>query len=123
MLEVILKYQTDDGSPEEIALGEGKVSFGRGSEADYRFADDGLSRLHATVYREGDNVWVTDENSTNGSFVNGERVKPNGTILYDGDKVKIGHYTTLTVKIGSASVSPTKTAAEKSKTVAASGTG
>src|SRR5687768_3355868 len=118
MLEVILTCRTDEGS-QEIALSEGKISFGRGSEADYRFGDDGLSRLHATVYREGDNVWVTDENSTNGSFVNGERVRPNGTILYNGDKIKIGHYTTLTVKIGSAQASQTKNPVEKSNAVAA----
>src|SRR5215213_5127599 len=121
MLEVILTCQTDEGS-QEIALSEGKVSFGRGSEADYRFGDDGLSRLHATVYREGDNVWISDENSTNGSFVNGERVKPNGTVLYNGDKIKIGHYTTLTVKMASAqAVAPTKTGGGKSNAVAASG--
>jgi hypothetical protein len=109
MLEVSLKYSNDDGLAEEIALGEGKLSFGRGSEADYRFDDDGLSRLHASVYREGDNVWVTDENSINGSFVNGERVKSNGTILYDG------------VKIGSApQASQTKSTPEKSKATAAS---
>ena len=59
MLEVILTCRTDEGS-QEIVLKEGKVSFGRGSEADYRFGDDGLSRLHATVYREGDNVWILD---------------------------------------------------------------
>src|SRR5215213_10812047 len=121
MLEVILTYPTDEGSLAELALDEGKVSFGRGSEADYRFDDDGLSRLHATVYREGDNVWITDENSTNGSFVNGEKVKSNGTILYNGDKIKIGHYTTLTVKIGSAqAVSSAKNSTEKSNAVAAS---
>ena len=119
-MEVILTYRTDESSG-DIALGEGRVSFGRGSEADYRFADDGLSRLHATVYREGDNVWITDENSTNGSFVNGEAVKSNGTILYNGDKIKIGHYTTLSVKIGSASVSASQSSGEKSKAVAASG--
>jgi pSer/pThr/pTyr-binding forkhead associated (FHA) protein len=121
MLEVILTYPTDEGS-REIALADGKVSFGRGSEADYRFGDDGLSRLHATVHREGDNVWILDENSTNGSFVNGERVKPNGTILYNGDKIKIGHYTTLTIRIGSAQPA-LKDSAERSNMAAASGAG
>src|SRR4051794_8771286 len=114
MLEVALTLQTEEGS-QEIALGEGKVSFGRGSEADHRINDDGLSRLHATVFREGDNVWITDENSTNGSFVNGEQVKPNGTILYNGDKIKIGNYTTLTVRIGAAQTAQPKASAEKSK--------
>ncbi len=121
MLEVILTYPTDEGSLAEIALSDGKVSFGRGSEADYRLGDDGLSRLHATIFREGDNVWILDENSTNGSFVNGERVKPNGTVLYNGDKIKIGHYTTLNIRIGSRQTAPTANSAEKSKSVAASG--
>lgn len=123
MLEVILTYRTDETSG-EIPLEDGKITFGRGSEADYRFGDDGLSRIHATIYREGDNVWVTDENSTNGSFVNGEKVKPNGTILLNGDKIKIGNYTTLTVKIGNAqSAQSAGNSGEKSKTVAASGNG
>jgi pSer/pThr/pTyr-binding forkhead associated (FHA) protein len=120
MLEVVLTYSSDEGS-REIALDEGKVSFGRGSEADQRLADDGLSRLHATVHRDGDNVWILDENSTNGSFVNGEKVGVNGTILYDGDKIKIGHYTTLTVKISSKQASQTVDSNEKVQTVAASG--
>ncbi len=121
MLEVILTYPTDEGS-REIALEDGKVSFGRGSEADYRFDDDGLSRLHATIHREGDNVWILDENSTNGSFVNGEPVSPNGTVLYNGDKIKIGHYTTLSIKISSKQSSQqTNNSDEKAKTVAASG--
>jgi len=121
MLKATLTYPTDEGLLAEITLEEGKVSFGRGSEADYRFSDDGLSRLHATIYREGDNLWITDENSTNGSFVNGERVKPNGTILYDGDKIKIGHYTTLNIKIAAEQVSKTAgSAAGKSNTVAVS---
>lgn len=120
MLEVILTYPTDEGSLAEVALSDGKVSFGRGSEADYRLGDDGLSRLHATIFREGDNVWITDENSTNGSFVNGERVKPNGTILYNGDKIKIGHYTTLNIRIGSKPTASMANSAEKPKTAAAS---
>jgi pSer/pThr/pTyr-binding forkhead associated (FHA) protein len=122
-MEVILTYRTDETSG-EIPLEDGKITFGRGSEADYRFGDDGLSRLHATVFREGDNVWVTDENSTNGSFVNGEKVRSNGTIPFNGDKIKIGHYTTLTVKIGSPqSAQKGDNSGEKSKTVAASGAG
>lgn len=99
MLEVILTYPTEDGSRREISLENEKTSFGRGSEADYRFADDGLSRLHATVYREGDQVWVVDENSTNGTYVNGEKARPSGTALQNGDAIRIGHYTTLKVRI------------------------
>jgi pSer/pThr/pTyr-binding forkhead associated (FHA) protein len=105
MLEVILTYPTPDGS-EEIPLGDGRLSMGRGSEADLRFADDGLSRLHATVYREGDRVWVLDENSTNGTQVNGSPVSPSGTPLKNGDSIKIGHYTIIRVFVSEKEQAP-----------------
>lgn len=98
MLEVKLTYSTDEGS-EEIAFEGEQISFGRGSEADQKIDDDGLSRLHATIYREGEQFWIVDENSTNGSFVNGERVNPHGTALLDGDTIKIGNYTKIKISI------------------------
>lgn len=98
MLEFSLIYPTPDGSREIQISGE-KLSFGRGSEADHRFADDGLSRLHATIYRDGDRVWIVDENSSNGTFVNGARAAPAGTPLRNGDSIRIGHRTTLKVRV------------------------
>ncbi|MGC2236693.1 MAG: FHA domain-containing protein [Pyrinomonadaceae bacterium] len=119
MLKVVLKHSTDEGS-QEIPLEGEKTSFGRGSEADYRFEDDGLSRLHATVYRDGTRIWIVDENSTNGSFVNGEKVSGSGTPLVNGDTVKIGHYTKLKVGITEEKASA-PVVSSQSKTVAASG--
>lgn len=98
MLEVLLTYPTPEGS-QEIPLVGGRLSFGRGSEADYRFPDNGLSRLNSTIYREADNVWIVDENSTNGTFVNGSPVAPSGTPLRNGDSIKIGNETLLRVRI------------------------
>ena len=103
MLEITLTFPTPEGSRELPITGD-KTTFGRGSEAEHRFPDDGLSRLHATVYRDGDRVWVVDENSSNGTFVNGEKVNPSGTPLKDGDSIKIGHQTVLRVRIASAKV-------------------
>ncbi len=98
MLEVKLTYPTPDGS-REISIDGDRTTFGRGSEAVHRFADDGLSRLHATVYRDGDRVWIVDENSSNGTFVNGVRTAPAGTPLSNGDSIRIGHQTELNVRI------------------------
>ena len=100
MTEIFLTYSTSEGS-KEIAIERERTSFGRTDQADHRLDDEGLSRLHATVYRDGMRVWIVDENSTNGSFVNGERVGGSGTILKNGDRIKIGNHTQLTVKIGS----------------------
>ncbi|HXF43789.1 MAG TPA: FHA domain-containing protein [Pyrinomonadaceae bacterium] len=96
--EVILIYPTPEGS-REIKLEGGRLSFGRGSEADLRFDDPGLSRLHATVYCEDGKIWIVDENSSNGTFVNNQRVTGAGTPLSDGDRIRIGHKTELRLMI------------------------
>ncbi len=98
MLEVVLTHPTPTGS-EEISIVNERTSFGRGSDSDYYFDDDGLSRLHATIYRDGDRIWIVDENSTNGTLVNGISVPPSGTPLNSGDAIKIGNSTTLNVRI------------------------
>ncbi len=98
MLDVVIIFPTSEGS-REIAIDQERTTFGRGSEAQYRFSDDGLSRLHSTIYREGDRIWIVDENSSNGTFVNGSQVAPAGTPLNDGDTIRIGLQTNLRVRI------------------------
>ena len=106
MIEVVLNCSTPDGS-QKIAIEKEKTSFGRG-DADFRLDDDGLSRLHASVFRDGDKVWIVDENSTNGTFVNGGRVSATGTPLQNGDTIKIGNYTNLKVVISNKQAAPKK---------------
>ena len=96
MQNVVLKYETENGT-DEIVVGEDRVSFGRGSEAQYRFDDNGISRLHASIYREEDYIWIVDENSTHGTFVNGQKAEMSGSPITDGDEIKIGHNTILKV--------------------------
>src|SRR6476659_2085769 len=126
MLDIHLTYSTDNG-PQAVSIERDRLSFGRGSEADQRLSDDGLSRLHATVYRDGDNVWVVDENSTNGTFVNGEPARSAGTPLRDGDIVRIGNHTNMRVSISqrpvAAAASPVTAAASSSSQSTASTSG
>ncbi|HQX54835.1 MAG TPA: FHA domain-containing protein [Pyrinomonadaceae bacterium] len=98
MKQFTLTYPTPEGS-QTISIDGERMSFGRGNESDHRFADDGLSRLHAVIYRDGERIWIVDENSTNGTFVNGERAAATGTPLRDGDRIKIGDHTLLTVNV------------------------
>ncbi len=117
MLEVSLTYPTPEGSQEIPVNGE-KITFGRGSEADQRFADNGLSRLHATIYRDGERVWIVDDNSSNGTFVNGDRTASAGTPLRNGDTIRIGNLTVLNVWIKAKSEpQPAAKAASSSTTV------
>jgi two-component system, cell cycle response regulator len=67
---------------------------GRGSDADLRLVDDGISRRHAVVTMDGDQVSVKDLGSVNGTFCNGSRLaRP--VELQDGDKISMGGTTVL----------------------------
>ena len=73
---------------------------GRGTEADIRVNDPGVSRRHVEFQLVGGDaglqVRVRDLGSTNGMLVDGHRIT--STALHDGSTVKIGS-TTLTVRI------------------------
>lgn len=98
MLDIIFTYPTPEGT-KEIRIDAARTTFGRGSDASVRFDDQGLSRLHATVHRDGDRAWIVDENSSNGTFVNGQRVAGAGTPLKGGDQIRIGNETVLSVHV------------------------
>ncbi len=99
MAEVTLLINSPEGST-EVSLDGEPVTVGRTDSSSIVIAaDTGLSRRHASFYRRHESVWVTDENSTNGSFVNGAPVPREGVKLSDGDEVSIGNYTTITIRI------------------------
>lgn len=66
-----------------------ELVIGRGEQADLLLADITVSRRHASVRQDGHTVVVTDLDSANGTFVNGERVY-DGTRLEDGDVIQLG---------------------------------
>jgi len=69
---------------------DSKILIGRSEESNIRIGyDDFCSRKHALLYWEGSSCIIEDLNSTNGTFLNGERV--NGKVeLHNGDKVGLG---------------------------------
>jgi diguanylate cyclase (GGDEF)-like protein len=69
------------------------VVIGRSHEVDITLVDDGISRKHATIEKDGD-VWrIRDLGSTNGLFINGNRVDTQN--LADGDHIRVGSTTIL----------------------------
>ncbi len=81
-----------------IAIDVAPVSFGRATGNDIRLDQDTfVSGRHAHFEARDDELWVVDADSTNGTFVNGERVGAPQR-LESGDLVRLGE-TELEVKL------------------------
>ena len=66
-----------------------RLTIGRSRDSDIFLEDLAVSRLHATVFREGDGSYhVRDENSANGTTVNGQRIGDH--VLEEGDEIGLG---------------------------------
>ena len=87
----ILTVRSPDNEPLEYVLRPGKNTLGRKPDNDIVVADDSASREHAEIYCQGDQIVITDLESTNGTYVNRERiVKPH--VLQPGDQIRIGQH-------------------------------
>jgi two-component system, cell cycle response regulator len=71
-----------------IELGHEAVDIGRSSECTLALKDDLVSRRHTRIKRIFALYFVTDLESANGTFVNGERVTM--AQLNDGDQIRVG---------------------------------
>ncbi len=70
---------------------ERAVTLGRGADNAIVVADAGVSSRHAQLQWSGGALQFTDLNSTNGSFVNGEKLAPNvARRLQVGDRLRLG---------------------------------
>lgn len=72
------------------------IVIGRGTEADLRINDPGVSRRHIEFRQSDKHVEVHDLGSTNGMLVNGQRMT--SSLLDDGSLVRIGN-TDIVVRI------------------------
>lgn len=85
------------GEPRALSLTSRLATLGRGTDCDLRLDDTGVSRRHAEVRLDAGGATVTDLGSTNGTTVNGERIRSRR--LTDGDELVLGS-TTLTFRQG-----------------------
>jgi Protein of unknown function (DUF3662)/Inner membrane component of T3SS, cytoplasmic domain len=69
-------------------LDKRRVVIGRSRDCDIQVADANVSRRHAEVRQEGAAHWVVDLDSTNGTEVNGRRLKR--AKLRPGDRITVG---------------------------------
>ncbi len=74
---------------ETYNIKDGSV-IGRGAKASIIISDPFMSTVHAVFKKEGDMFTIADNNSTNGTFVNGERIGAEPCALKTGDLIKVG---------------------------------
>lgn len=73
------------------------IRMGRGSGNDVLLQDSQASRQHAEISQQGDQLFIQDLGSTNGTFVNESRIT-SPRLLRPGDQIRIGE-TTLTCQV------------------------
>jgi signal transduction histidine kinase/pSer/pThr/pTyr-binding forkhead associated (FHA) protein len=56
---------------------------------DFRIVADGVSRVHARVSRQGDDYYIADLQSTNGTFLNDRKIDSEAKLSH-GDKIRLG---------------------------------
>ena len=61
------------------------------SHMDFCLNSPGVSRYHAKLDRISENIFISDLNSTNGTYVNGKKLEPNiKKRIIEGDEIRIG---------------------------------
>ncbi|HEV2930475.1 MAG TPA: FHA domain-containing protein [Propionibacteriaceae bacterium] len=74
---------------QSAALADGVIMIGRGADCQIILDDDYVSTRHARVVSGENGIYVEDMGSTNGSYVNGQRITAPTTITMS-DTVRIG---------------------------------
>jgi sigma-54 dependent transcriptional regulator, acetoin dehydrogenase operon transcriptional activator AcoR len=75
-------------SPGVLPMGQKNMVIGRDADCDVTLNDGATSRRHARIERRGEHHYIVDLDSTNGTMVNGWRVRER--LLVENDVVRIG---------------------------------
>jgi len=85
----VLIIRSPSSIPVEYKVKQGKNTLGRKPDNDIVIMDESASRFHAEIYCQDDLAVINDLESTNGTYVNRERIsKPH--VFQSGDQVRVG---------------------------------
>ena len=89
MARLVLKLE--DAELKEVPLAQGVIGIGRLPDNGLQVDNLAVSGHHAKIYWDADHYVIEDNNSLNGTYVNGTRVSRHS--LNDGDHILIGKHT------------------------------
>lgn len=88
LVATLAVFPPDGGKPRTIRI-DASVTIGRAPECELRIDDTYASQQHARVFGKGGSWYVEDLGSTNGTFVNEQRLAA-PAMLTNGDKIRVG---------------------------------
>jgi pSer/pThr/pTyr-binding forkhead associated (FHA) protein len=89
----IPRIECQDGKPQVLELSGKPVVIGRVPDCDMMIADPGVSKQHCAVHWDGDQIFVRDMGSSNGTVLGQERLEPHRDYSWAmGLELKIGPY-------------------------------
>ena len=84
---------TNTSDTQVLNLPQESITFGRTADCDVELADKGTSRKHAQIIHEGEDYFLIDLKSGNGTFLNGKKIRSTEKhLLRAGDVIKIESY-------------------------------
>lgn len=86
-----LAIENDEGQQKSLALLQGECTIGRAATCTIRLDERNVSRAHCTLRKVGDSWELRDDQSYNGTYVNGQRVIEPCPIAV-GDIVHLGDF-------------------------------
>lgn len=93
MAKLILKFNNE--VVEQIDIKQGDMSIGRRPGSDIMIDNLAVSGNHASIFTVGEDSFIQDLNSTNGTFINNKRLAKHH--LKNGDVIAIGKHSIIYV--------------------------
>ena len=99
MNELRLNYTDEYGETRRVSVKDEIFVIGRHPENDLCIPDHRLSREHVRIENYGDNFYVSDSGSSNGTTLNGAPLK-SSTPVKNGDRLNLGGAIEIKIQIG-----------------------
>src|SRR2546423_8247916 len=87
-MQAVLVMFRADGERRSFSMARDMTVIGRREDCDLRIPLGEVSRKHCRILRDGDSLKLEDLGSSNGTFLNGQRVQE--ALLSPGDTIQVG---------------------------------